>query len=230
MIKAIMFDLDGTLISQRNASSIVLNQFYIDNKYRFSNLEQKEFFDRWSKTGRKNFQEFLKGEITFEEKMVTQILEFFERLDNKIDKKQAKEIFDKFLPIYEENMLLYDDVIPCLEFLKRSNYQLGVITNGHSKDQRNKLRRFDLERYLPIIIISGDIGVAKPNAKIFFECINNLELAPQEIIYIGDTPEMDVVGANKVGMKGVWLNRESEQNKYNTISINNLNKLKTLLA
>jgi putative hydrolase of the HAD superfamily len=202
----------------------------MDNKYRFSNLEQKDFFDNWTKAGRKNFQEFLKGKITFEEKMVTQILEFFERLNSKIEKEEANEIFNKFLLIYQENIFLYNDVIPCLEVLKKNSYQLGIITNGHSKDQREKLHRFDLERYFPTIIVSGDIGVAKPNPKIFFECIHILELTPQEVMYIGDTPEMDVIGANRVGMKGVWLNRESEHTKYNIISIDNLNKLIKLLT
>ena len=69
-----MFDLDGTLIGQKNASFIVLKQFYTENKNKFGKLEQNEFFDKWFKAGRKNFQEFLKGEISFEEKMIIQTL------------------------------------------------------------------------------------------------------------------------------------------------------------
>ena len=229
MIKAIMFDLDGTLIGQKKASSMVLSQFYLENKARFGNMEQKEFFNNWFKAGRKNLPDFLKGEITFEDKMITQILEFFQNSNNKIVESKASEIFNKFLPIYEENIILFDDVIPCLEYLSREKYQLGIITNGHSKDQREKLRRFNLEKYFPTVIISGEIGFAKPSAEIFLECANILKLSPNEIMYIGDMVEMDIIGANEVGIRGIWLNRESEKNHTDILSISTLNELKNLV-
>lgn len=229
MIKAVMFDLDGTVIGLKKASSVVLNQFYSENKIRFGNMEQHEFFNNWFKAGRNSLQEFLKGSITFEEKMTTQILEFFKNSNNPLKENEARDIFNKFSPIYEENIMLFDDVIPCLEYLTKEKYILGIITNGHIRDQKAKLRRFNLESYFPIVIISGEIGFAKPSPEIFLKCINLLKLNPQEIMYVGDKPEMDVIAANKVGIRGIWLNRASENNLDDIESISNLNDLRNLL-
>ena len=229
MIEAIIFDLDGTLIGQKTASSKVLKQFYLENKSRFGSLAEKDFFNVWFKAGRKNLQEFVKGEITFEDKIITQIQELYKSLNSIISKNEAKKISDKFSPIYEQNLILYDDVIPCLEFLRNKGYQLGIITNGHIKDQRKKLRKFDIEKYFSPIIISGEIGFAKPSVEIFLECIRILELPPQNIIYVGDMVEMDVIGANRAGMKGVWLNREKQENKFDFDFITNLTELQNLL-
>ena len=229
MIKAIIFDLDGTLIGQKKGSSVVLNQFYSDNKMRFDNLGQKDFFDVWKKAGRKNLSEFLRGKITFEEKMINQILEVFKELKIAIEKKEANELFKEFLPIYEENMVLFEDVIPCLEFLKDEGYKTGIITNGNRKDQMEKLNRFGLTKFFSTITISGDVGVAKPNVEIFNKCINQLELCPVSIIYVGDLIEMDVYGAQNAGMRGVWLNRESNEFEFEGTSIKTLNELEKLL-
>lgn len=229
MIEAITFDLDGTLIGQKKSSSKVLKQFYLENKVRFGDLKEKDFFNTWFNAGKKNLQEFLKGEITFEEKIITQIQEFYKSLKDVISKNEAKRIYDKFSPIYEKNLILYDDVIPCLEFLKKEGYQVGLITNGHPKDQGEKMRKFDIEKYFYPIIISGEIGFVKPNVEIFLECSKILELPPQNIIYIGDIVEMDVIGAINAGMKGIWLNREKGERKFDIDSITNLDELKILL-
>jgi len=229
MIKAIIFDLDGTLIGQKKASSVVLTQFYSDNKMKFNNLGQKEFFDIWKKSGRKNLSEFLRGELTFEEIIINQILEFFKELKIPIEKKEAKELYNKFLPIYEENMVLFEDVIPCLEFLKDEGYKIGIITNGNRKDQMEKLNRFGLTKFFSTITISGDVGVAKPGVEIFDKCIKQFDLFPDNIMYIGDLIEMDVYGAQNAGMRGVWLNRESKETEFEGTSIKDLKELEKLL-
>jgi len=229
MIEAIMFDLDGTLIGQKTASSNVLKQLYLENKKKFRDITQKDFLESWFEVAKKNVQEFFRGEITFEDKVISQIEDLFSIFEYKLNKSQAKEIYDKLLPIYEKNIKLYDDVIPCLEMLKQEGFRLGIITNGHSKDQREKLIRYNLKSYFSLILVSGDIGFAKPNEEIFLECIKLLDLPPQNILYVGDLVEMDVLGANKVGMKGVWINRNNQESKHNIISIRSLMELEALV-
>lgn len=229
MIEAIMFDLDGTLIGQKTASSNILKQVYLENEDTFKDITQKEFLETWAKVAKKNIQEFFKGEISFEDKIILQIQDLFANFKYQINKSEAKEIYEKLLPIYEQNIILYDDVIPCLEMLKKDGYRLGIITNGDSKDQREKLIRYNLEKYFSPIIISGDIGYAKPSKEIFLECIKLLDLLPQNILYIGDLIEMDVLSANKVGMKGVWINRNNQEKKHEVISIGSLKELKMLI-
>ena len=229
MIEAIIFDLDGTLVGQEKSGSIVLKQFYQEIKNRFNYLKEKEFIDIWFKVGKRNLNEFLIGKITFEEKIVAQIQELFKSLNRKLSKKEAKALYEKLSPVYKKNLMLYSDVIPCLDLLRKEKYHLGIITNGHPMDQREKLLKFNIDNYFSPIIISGEIGYAKPDQRIFIHCAKKLNLLPQEIIYVGDLIEMDVIGANNAGMKGVWLNRENRQSNFDIDSITNLSELKSLL-
>jgi len=229
MIKNILFDIDGTLIGQKIRGDITLRTFYLENKEKFDNVSEKEFFNLWLNAGKINFQQFLKGEISFEEKITSQILEVFKHSSSEIDRHKANMIFNKFLPLYEENLQLYEDVIPCLEDLKKEGYHLGIISNGHSEDQRKKLNKFGIKDYFSTIVISGDIGFAKPNPKIFLESINILNVDPQDVIYIGDMIEMDIIAANKVGMKAIWINRAKKEVKFDGTSISDLTNLKEII-
>ncbi len=229
IIKNILFDIDGTLIGQKIRGDITLRTFYLENKEKFDNVSEKEFFNLWLNAGKINFQQFLKGEISFEEKITSQILEVFKHSSSEIDRHKANMIFNKFLPLYEENLQLYEDVIPCLEDLKKEGYRLGIISNGHSEDQRKKLNKFGIKDYFSTIVISGDIGFAKPNPKIFLESIKILNVDPQDVIYIGDMIEMDIIAANKVGMKAIWINRAKREVKFDGPSISDLTNLKEII-
>jgi putative hydrolase of the HAD superfamily len=101
----------------------------------------------------------------------------------------------------------FPDVLPVLEELKRE-YRLGCVTNGPCDLQCEKLARSGLEKFFAVRIISRVVGVAKPDPRIFGIALERLGIAPEEAIYIGDTPKHDVVGAHAAGMKAVWLNRD----------------------
>ena len=73
MIKNILFDIDGTLIGQKIRGDITLRTFYLENKEKFDNVSEKEFFNLWLNAGKINFQQFLTGELSFE--VTSQILE-----------------------------------------------------------------------------------------------------------------------------------------------------------
>jgi FMN phosphatase YigB (HAD superfamily) len=84
---------------------------------------------------------------------------------------------------------------------------LGIISNGPSDLQRYKLKLFDLEREFDPIVISGEIGVAKPDQKIFRYALERAGVSPEEALYVGDSPVYDIVGAKGAGMMMAWVNR-----------------------
>ncbi|MEM2057998.1 MAG: HAD family hydrolase, partial [Thermoproteota archaeon] len=89
----------------------------------------------------------------------------------------------------------------------RGRFRLGVISNGPSDIQRYKLKLFDLEREFDPIVISGEVGVAKPDPAIFRRALELARVSPPEALYVGDSPVYDIVGAKGVGMQMVWVNR-----------------------
>ena len=95
----------------------------------------------------------------------------------------------------------FADVRPALERL-RSRYRLASLTNGNAD-----LHRIGIAAWFDLSLSSRDVGVAKPHSRIFQELATRLQLPPQEILYVGDEPDLDVAGPKAVGMKTAWMNR-----------------------
>lgn len=102
---------------------------------------------------------------------------------------------------------LFEDVPEALSELQRAHIPLALVTNGASDTQRDKLRVLDLERWFVAIIISGEVGIAKPQAAIFQFALDQLGVEPEYIGHVGDNLVTDVAGAQAVGIASVWLNR-----------------------
>ena len=101
----------------------------------------------------------------------------------------------------------FPDVLPVLAVLK-TRYRLGVITNGPSDLQRTKLARSGLDAWFPVQVISREVGVAKPDPRIFAIALERLGVTAAEAVYVGDSPKHDIQGAHASGIKAVWLQRD----------------------
>jgi putative hydrolase of the HAD superfamily len=102
----------------------------------------------------------------------------------------------------------YPDVKPCLDSL-RADYRLGLVTNGPCDLQCAKLDASGLRSYFGAVAISRQVGVKKPDPRIFAHALGQLGVAATDSAFVGDNPKTDVVGAHAAGMKAVWLNRNS---------------------
>jgi putative hydrolase of the HAD superfamily len=118
---------------------------------------------------------------------------------------------DRLASLYREERRAryapYPDVLPVLAVLK-PRYRLGVITNGPSDLQRTKLARSGLDVWFPVQVISREVGVAKPDPRIFAIALERLGVAAAEAVFVGDSPKHDIDGARAGGMKAVWLRRD----------------------
>lgn len=116
-----------------------------------------------------------------------------------------REVDDTTMPITDWvwNKLPHtDEVLAQL----REKYQLAIITNTTTfaeKDVRRVLRQLSIEHYFEFILTSVDFGVKKPDARIFKEALRRLGLAPDEIVMVGDRIEIDIAGANALGISTV---------------------------
>ncbi|GLQ95722.1 HAD family hydrolase [Dyella mobilis] len=97
---------------------------------------------------------------------------------------------------------LYPDALPALEWLSNAR-PVASLTNGNAD-----LARIGLHAHFAHHIAARDIGSAKPNAKIFLAAAERLGVLPENILHVGDDPELDVVGAREAGMRTAWINRE----------------------
>ncbi len=98
-----------------------------------------------------------------------------------------------------------------LEWLKSSGRKLGIITNGNSEIQYNKLKKSGLYSFFESIIISDEVKVAKPSAQIFDIAKERLGTKNDRCVYIGDSWELDVEGAINAKWDAIYFNTRNEK-------------------
>jgi len=113
----------------------------------------------------------------------------------------AQEVFDVFYRA-RNAVNLYRDVLPSLEQL-RGRYRLYTLTNGNAD-----LTAIGLDHYFHASYAARHVGVLKPNPIVFRHVLAQLQLAPEQVLHIGDDPIADVQGARAVGMHSLWMNRD----------------------
>ncbi len=100
---------------------------------------------------------------------------------------------------------LFDDVAHCLPHLAKL-VKLGSLTNGAAD-----LEAIGLAHHFEISLSAHKIGKAKPDPHVFLLACEALKLQPEQVAYIGDDLRLDVEGAQKAGLTGIWLNRQNQQ-------------------
>lgn len=120
--------------------------------------------------------------------------------DAGLDMKLVDEAMDVFSTARNE-VTPFEDVLPSLERL-RGRVILGSVSNGVAD-----LRAIGMAHYFQASVAAHHIGFAKPEAAIFHAACNALGVAPNDTLYVGDDPFLDVEGAQKAGLRAAWINR-----------------------
>ncbi len=108
---------------------------------------------------------------------------------------------DEFLPVFPETQ----ETLAALA----GRVKLGIVTNGTADTHRPKVRRLGFEKLFDSCVIAGEFGPGKPDPAILLHAAELLGAKPEECLVVGDNPGSDVVGAKAAGMQAVWFNREN---------------------
>jgi len=126
--------------------------------------------------------------------------------------EQVDELRRSFREARPRHITLYDEVVASLEDLA-ADFRLGVVTNGPSDLQRLKLAATGLDRLLPTVVISGELGHGKPAPEPFLEAVRLLGVPVEAMVMVGDSLTRDVAGAHGVGMPVVRVERPRTEPK-----------------
>lgn len=104
---------------------------------------------------------------------------------------------------------LFDDAFDTLHAIRAAvpHRRIGIVTNGPADVQRDKIALLNLTAAVDFVLISEEIGIAKPDPAIFAEALRLASVRPDEAIVVGDSPEFDIAGASAAGIRAIWLNR-----------------------
>jgi len=104
-------------------------------------------------------------------------------------------------------MALFPDARATLEHFRAAGARLGLVTNGDTRQQRDKIERHGLGPFFDVIVIEGEFGAGKPDEVVYRHALDALRAAPTDAVMIGDHLENDVLGSQQVGILGIWLDR-----------------------
>lgn len=123
------------------------------------------------------------------------------------DKMLAIHLMRRFRLIREHKQLVFPDTELVLEYL-RSKYELAIITNGLFDVQHRKIVNSGLSRYIPHSVISGSIGYGKPFPHMFDEAVKILQCPPDKLVIVGDGYHSDMLGGHRYGINTIHVNRQ----------------------
>ena len=103
---------------------------------------------------------------------------------------------------------LFDDVDAFIASARARDVPLALVTNGARDSQRDKLSALGIEHWFEAVVISGEIGVGKPDPGIFELALDRLSAGRDGVWHVGDSLAADVAGAQAAGLTAVWLNRD----------------------
>lgn len=118
----------------------------------------------------------------------------------------AAELNDAFLSAMADICAPLPGAVSLLNALK-GKVRMGIITNGFTALQQIRLQRTGLSDYFDLLVISEEVGIAKPDPQIFAHAFAEMGDPPRErILMVGDTPESDILGGINAGIATCWLN------------------------
>lgn len=202
-LKAIFFDIDDTLYSTSE----------------FAELARSVALDAMIEAGLSVEKQLLQEEL---EEVISEFTSnyehHFDKLLLRIPKKHYRGINPAIIVAagviaYHETKIRrlapYEDAFEVLRLLDGTGLVLGVITEGLEVKQAEKLVRMRLHRYFSpnAIFISNQIGISKPNPKIYQRACSDLNLRPTQTMYVGDNPVHDIDPPKSIGMLAVRMRR-----------------------
>jgi putative hydrolase of the HAD superfamily len=148
---------------------------------------------------------YRKGHIKVDElrwkRMALSLLEF-----KNGDEALAHRMADQFLEVLPTKQALFPDTIEVLTYLKGKNYQMHLITNGFERTQHHKMKTSGIDRFFREVITSEVSNSLKPHPEIFEYALAKTGAEKKHSIMIGDTPEVDILGAREAGIDQVYVN------------------------
>ena len=202
MHKAIFFDVDDTLLNFGSGSQWALADVFA----RFDVALDAAVKQRYEGINNGLWAEQKQGLRSVQNVIDSRFRLLFEALNWQIDA-------DAFRDAYQANLaqshVLEQGALETVRHLSQK-YPLYVASNSILAMQTSRLRLAKLLPYFQDLFVSNDIGYEKPDQRFFETCLQRSQLQPQDIVFVGDSLEADMVGASGCGMIACWYNPQQK--------------------
>ena len=218
MIKAIIFDLDNTLLDFMKMKSTSINAA-VDGmiKAGMSIEKDKSINDIYSIYDKKGYEH----QEVFNE--------FIVKKNGVINYKYLAAAIVEYRKAKENSLCLYNDVLPTLDKLVNMNLKIGILSDAPSREAWIRLYTLNLHDRFDDVVTFNDTGFHKPAKEPFLKISEKLQINLSECMMVGDWPDRDIEGAKQVNMKTAFAKYGSTEDILDSGADYNLNSLSEIV-
>jgi len=222
--KGVLLDIDNTLYNY-DKSHKVAQKVLFSKISQFFDLTYDEINDFY-KIARNKIHLELQGTASSHNRLlyIQRLLELagFNSLEKSL------ELYDLYWDAFIENIEVYEDVYSFLESL--SSHKICLLTDLTADIQFKKVVKLKLDKYIEFMVTSEEVGIEKPNSKMFSLALKKIGLECSDVCMIGDNFDKDIMGACNLGIKSYWINDKSKKITFDNSMIKEFKTFKQLIG
>jgi len=225
IVKDIFFDLDHTLWDFDKNSMLAFKRVF--KKFKIT-IEFHAFLKIYEPINVEYWKKYREDKVSKENLRRGRLIDSFNFFDLIFTTEKIDEIADAYIQELPFDNHLFEGAVEILDYLILK-YKLHIITNGFEEVQHKKLKNSGIDHYFSTVTTSEEVGVKKPNSKVFLTALNKANSLPNQSFMIGDSLEADILGANNIGMETIFYNYRNESISKKIKSIDSLLEIKNYL-
>ncbi|MEO8137371.1 MAG: HAD family hydrolase [Betaproteobacteria bacterium] len=205
MIRAVLIDLDDTLVDHHHAVQAALRALHTSD-LRLQSLGFEFLVAEWQRVLEEMHDDVALGRIPIHESRIIRYRHFYALAGVPVDRAEAEHIAAGHMQTYMASRRVVPGAAAFLAAL-RPHVRTAVVTNNTVIEQDEKLATFGLWPHVDALVTSEECRTTKPDPAIFRTALQRLDVDADEAVMVGDSWRNDVVGATACGIRAVWLNR-----------------------
>lgn len=188
---AVLFDLDGTLLDRESSLLKFVSTQYDRFYNELSLIDKESYINRFIELDARGY--------VWKDKVYSQLINEFN-----IRGLTWEDLLEDYVTNFKHSCIGFPNLHEVLGNLRQMGIKLGLVSNGKSPFQMDNIKVLGIEGYFDSILISEEVGLSKPDPRIFQRALDELGVIAAHSIFVGDHPENDVRASRNMGMVGVW--------------------------
>ncbi len=223
-IRYLFFDLDHTLWDfETNSNETLLELFEEHQLDQHGLFDYARFIDVYKGVNHGLWDQYNRGEVSKERLRERRFKETFEKLGLP-EAYHPPQFSDQYITRCTEKPAVFADAHLVLQELKKK-FGMSIITNGFPESQSRKMAASRLDGYFEHIIISEEVGYAKPHPGIFQSALDRSRMLADHVLMIGDNLHADIEGAQNAGLEALWFNPDKKETPGGVKGIHSLKQM-----
>lgn len=200
VLRAIIFDLDDTLVDQESAARTAVVGWAAEH-----GIAGDDVVARWAEVSEPHYLSYQRREISFQEQRRARARAF---LGVDVTDAEADELFAGYLKRYEAEWVAFGDAVPTLRRVRAAGLTAVILTNGDETHQRLKLEVTGLAPEVDLLVSTSTLPASKPDPRVYGLACERAGVTPSEALMVGNSLTHDVLGPIAAGLDAILLDRD----------------------